>query len=87
MKCFPGTILYIAVRGKLCVPLFMCLSIGFLTIISLRGLAKSPEGTRDHRRGRKPPVIVQQQRKSRRDDRDISNLILTSYVFCRPFWA
>ena len=78
----------------------MCLSIGFLTIISLRGLAKSPEGTRDHRRGRKPPVIVQdhrrgrkppvivqQQRKSRRDDRDISNLILTSYVFCRPFWA
>ena len=30
----------------------------------------SPGGTKDHRRGRKPPVMVQRQRKRRRCDRD-----------------
>ena len=49
----------IVVRGKLCVPLFIYLSIGFTDEMQLMwAYSKSLEETTDHRRGCTPPASV-----------------------------
>ena len=62
-------------------------SLAFLTKSSSWGLTISLEETKDHRRGRKPPVVVRQQKKPRRGDRVLMCCTQTNWTFCRPFGA
>ena len=84
----------IAVRGKSRAPLLMRRLFGFPDKSSSWGLGQSLEETTEYRRGwtppapersEEPPVIAQQHEKSRRDDRDISNLILNRLCTLSPF--
>ena len=56
----------------------------FLTKSSLRGLAQSLEETTDHRRGRKPPVGLRQQKKPRRGDRVLNMLFANQLDVLSP---
>ncbi len=61
---------------------FRSFSLAFLANRSRRGLTlksrtkgRRSQGTRDHRRGCKPPVMLQRQRKPRGGDRELSKLL------------
>ena len=56
----------------------------FLTKSRLRGLAQSLEETTDHRRGRKPPVGLRQQKKPRRGDRVLNMLFANQLDVLSP---
>ena len=55
-----------------------------LTKSSLRGLAQSLEETTEHRRGRKPPVVVRQRKKPRQGDRVLNVLSTNLLDFLSP---
>ena len=57
----------------------MRLLFGFPDDKQFKGLTKSLEETTEHRRGRKPPVVVQLRKKSRRGDR-ILNILFTNLL-------
>ena len=56
----------------------------FLTKSILRGLAQSLEETTDHRRGRKPPIGLRQQKKPRRGDRVLNMLFANQLDVLSP---
>ena len=81
----------IGVWGKFLPLPFRSFSLAFLANRSRRGLTlkartkgRRSQGTRDHRRGRKPPVIVRQQKKPRGGDRDLSMLLLNTLHVLSP---
>ena len=81
----------IAVRGTFLPLPFRSFSLAFLANRSRRGLTlksrtkgRRSQGTRDHRRGRKPPVIVRQQKKPRGGDRELSMLLLNTLHVLSP---
>ena len=49
------------------------------------GLTRSLEETAEHRRGRKPPVLMRCETKPWKGDRDIKWLIMSRIVFLSPF--
>ena len=55
-----------------------------LTKSSSWGLTISLEETKEHRRGCKPPVMLQRQRKPRRGDRDRCKLLLNKLHILSP---
>ncbi len=57
----------------------MRLLFGFPDDKQFKGLTKSLEETTEHRRGRKPPVVVQLRKKPRRGDR-ILNILFTNLL-------
>ena len=55
-----------------------------LTKSSSRGLTRSLEETKEHRRGCKPPVMLHRQRKPRKGDRDRCKLLLNKLHILSP---
>ena len=44
------------------------------------GLSRSLEETTEHRRGRKPPLMMRWRKKPRKGDRDIKHLVLNTFL-------
>ena len=66
--------------------LYLCANYSaFRTNSSSWVLILSPKGTKDHRRGRKPPVKVQRKRKPRGGDRNRCKLKLNKLHILPPF--
>ena len=80
-----GAIENLLVSGENPEHLYLCAYYSvFLTKSSLRGLAQSLEETTEHRRGRKPPVVVRQRKKPRQGDRILNMLSANLLDFLSP---